>query len=212
MSGIVRDGIDEYIDELVHRGDESLRALEREGLKGGLPIVGAAEGALLHILARAVRAKRILELGTAIGYSGTWLARALAKGGELVTVEWDPERAKVARANFAKTDVGDRVRVEAGSALDVLPKLPDGSFDVVFNDIDKKFYVDVLPHCIAKLRVGGLLLTDNVLWGGDVTRKRRDREAAAIHSYNELLSRDPRMLAVIVPLRDGVSIAMKTTD
>ena len=101
--GIVYDEIDNYIDGLANRGDTALATVEKQGMKEGWPIVGAAEGSLLHILARSVRAKRILELGTAIGYSGTWLARALADNGELVTVEHDPETAALARKNFEKT-------------------------------------------------------------------------------------------------------------
>ena len=109
--GIVYDEIDKYIDDLANRGDDPLMAVEKQGVKEGWPIVGAAEGSLLHILARSVRAKRILELGTAIGYSGTWLARALADSGELVTVEHDPETAALARKNFEKTGVAPKVRI-----------------------------------------------------------------------------------------------------
>jgi predicted O-methyltransferase YrrM len=148
MPGIVFDAIEAYIDRLANRGDAALQAIEEQGRKEDWPIVGPAEGSLLHILAKSIRAKKILELGTAIGYSGTWLARALPPDGELVTVEWDPKTAETARRNFAKTGVAKRVRVEVGSALDVVPRL-DGPFDLVFNDIDKTHYLDVLPHCIS---------------------------------------------------------------
>src|SRR3972149_5506731 len=206
MSGIVHKEIDAYIDRLAPRGDDTLQEVEREGLKGGCPIVGHAEGSFLHVLARSIQARRILELGTAIGYSGTWLARALPPDGELVTVEWDPENAKIARRNFERTGVSKRVRIVTGSALEVVPPIK-GPFDLVFNDIDKKSYADILPHCTKKLRVGGLLVTDNVLWSGRVAEVPRKGEAQVIHEYNERLAADPRMVAVIVPLRDGVSIA-----
>ena len=143
--------------------------MEAQGRKEGWPIVGPAEGSLLHILAKSIRAKKILELGTAIGYSGTWLARALPADGELVTVEWSPDTAAIARRNLERTGVAKRVRIEVGSAIEVVPRL-DGPFDLVFNDIDKAHYLDVLPHCISKLRVGGLLVTDNVLWSGRVAK------------------------------------------
>ena len=211
MAGIVFDEIDEYIDGLANRGDKDLQDVEKQGRDGNWPIVGPAEGSLLHILARSIGARRILELGTAIGYSGTWLARALPPGGQLVTVEWTPETADIARKNFAKTGVAKRVRIEVGSALEVVPRL-EGPFDLIFNDIDKQHYVAVLPLCISKLRPGGLLVTDNVLWSGTVAKRRRSREAEVIHEYNRKLAADPRMIVEVVPLRDGVSVALKAEE
>ncbi len=125
---IVYEEIDEYIDGLANRGDAALRAVEKQGLDEGWPIVGAAEGSLLHILARSSRAKRILELGTAIGYSGTWLARALPDDGELVTVEHNPETAEIARKNLEKTGVEKKVRILVGPAQSILADLK-GPFD-----------------------------------------------------------------------------------
>ena len=209
--GIVYDEIDEYIDGLAARGDDALQAVERQGQAEGWPIVGAAEGSLLHILARGIQARRILELGTAIGYSGTWLARALPEEGELVTVEGDPETAETARKNFEKTGVASRVTILVGIAQDVLGDLK-GPFDYIFNDIDKEGYPEVLEPCIERLRVGGLLVTDNVLRRGDVARADRSRETQAIRTYNERLARHPRMVAAIVPLRDGVSVALKVRE
>jgi caffeoyl-CoA O-methyltransferase len=211
MPGIVFDEIEAYVDGLANRGDAALQAVEKQGREEDWPIVGPAEGSLLHILARSIKARRVLELGTAIGYSGTWLARALPPDGELVTVEWNPETAEIARRNFVKTGVAKRAHVEVGSALEVVPRLK-GPFDFIFNDIDKQHYVEVLPMCIAKLRAGGLLVTDNVLWSGSVAKRRRSREADVIHEYNQKLAADPRMLVVIVPLRDGVSVAIKVHD
>src|SRR3989454_720242 len=133
---IVYVEIDEYIDGLANRGDAALRAVERQGEEEGWPIVGSAEGSLLHILARAIRARRILELGTAIGYSGTWLARALPDDGELVTVEHNPETAAIARKNMEKTGVAKKVKILVGDAQGILKDLK-GPFDYIFNDIDK---------------------------------------------------------------------------
>ena len=209
--GIVYDEIDNYIDGLANRGDAALMAIEKQGLDEGWPIVGAAEGSLLHILARSVRSKRILELGTAIGYSGTWLARALADGGELLTVEHNPKTAALAQKNFDKTGVASKVRIVVGTADQAL-RGAKGPFDFIFNDIDKVGYPAVLEPCIERLRPGGLLVTDNVLWHGDVARKDRSPEVIAIRTYNERLSRDPRMIASLIPLRDGISIASKLHD
>lgn len=206
--GIVFEEIDEYIDRLAARGDDALQAVERQGYAEGWPIVGPAEGSLLHILAKGIRSRRILELGTAIGYSGTWLARALPEDGELITVEGDPETAETAGKNFEKTGVASRVTTLVGIAQEILADLK-GPFDFIFNDIDKEGYPDVLEPCIERLRTGGLLVTDNVLRRGDVARSERSRETQAVRTYNDRLAKDPRMLAAIVPLRDGVSIALK---
>src|SRR6267143_1539203 len=116
MPGIVFDEIEAYIDGLADRGDAALQAVEEQGRKEDWPIVGPAEGSLLHILAKSVRARRVLELGTAIGYSGTWLARALPADGELVTVEWNPKTAALAQKNFEKTGVTPKVRILVGAA------------------------------------------------------------------------------------------------
>ena len=203
--------IDEYIDGLANRGDEALRAVERQGAEERWPIVGSAEGSLLHILARAIHARRILELGTAIGYSGTWLARALPDDGELITVEHNHETAAIARKNMEKTGVATKVKILVGDAQGILKDLK-GPFDYIFNDIDKAGYPAVLDPAIVRLRVGGLLVTDNVLWGGDVARKDRSSETQAIRTYNERLAKDSRMIASIVPLRDGVSVALKVRE
>lgn len=202
----------EYIDALANRGGDALTKIEDEGLADDWPIVGAAEGSFLHILARAVGAHRILELGAAIGYSGTWWARALPPDGELITVEADPDTAKMAEANLVRMGVKDRVRILVGPAEEILEDL-DGPFDLIFVDINKEGYPKVLEGCIRRLRVGGLLVTDNVLWHGAVADPRdRTKDATAIRTYNERLAKDPRMLASILPLRDGVSVALKLCD
>ncbi len=205
---IVAPDVDEYIDDLAARGGPELAKVEAQGIREQWPIVRAAEGSFLHILAKSIRADRILELGTAIGYSGTWLARALPPGGRLVTVEGDPGTAAIAGANFERTGVAGRVTLLVGLAQEVLADV-EGPFDLIFNDINKDGYPAVLEPCIQRLRVGGLLVTDNVLWRGQVARKDRSKDTEAIRAYNRRLAEDPRMMTVIVPLRDGVSVALK---
>ena len=126
-------------------------------------------------------------------------------------MEGDPETAETARKNFEKTGVASRVTILVGIAQDVLGDLK-GPFDYIFNDIDKEGYPEVLEPCIERLRVGGLLVTDNVLRRGDVARPDRSRGTQAVRTYNERLARDPRMVAAIVPLRDGVSVALKIRE
>ena len=178
MGDIVPDGLEAYVEARVAARDPALAAVEAQGRREGWPIVGPAEGTLLHLLTRLVRARRALELGTAIGYSTTWIARALEPGGELVTVEWDPDTANLAAENLKRTGVADRVRILVGDAREIVEDLA-GPFDLVFNDIDKVAYPAVLPHVANRLRVGGLLVTDNVLWGGSVAKGRADAPTRA---------------------------------
>lgn len=210
MGDIVPDDIEAYVVAHVAARDDALAAVEAQGRRERWPIVGPAEGSLLHLLARMVGARRALELGTAIGYSGTWIARGLEPGGELVTVEADPDTARIAAENLGRTGVADRVRILVGDARDVLQDL-EGPFDLVFVDIDKEGYPVVLPRCADLLRVGGVLVADNVLWSGEVARGGRDAATEAIRAYNDALAADPRFVSVILPMRDGVSVALKVS-
>lgn len=208
MGDITPDDVEAYVVAHLAARDDALAAVEAQGRKDRWPIVGPTEGTLLHLLTRLVKATRALELGTAIGYSGTWIARGLEPGGELITVEWDPDTAKLAAENLKRTGVADRVRILVGDARHIVKDL-DGPFDLVFNDIDKEGYPVVLPRIAELLRVGGLLVTDNVLWGGAVAKGRGDAATRAIRAYNDALAADPRFASVILPLRDGVSVALK---
>jgi len=209
MGDITPDAIEAYVDAHLAARDPALAAVEAQGARENWPIVGPAEGTLLHILTRLVNAKRALELGTAIGYSTTWIARGLAAEGELLTVEHNPDTAKMASENLRRTGIADRVRVLVGDAREILPDLA-GPFDLIFNDIDKEAYPAVLPRCTELLRVGGMLVTDNVLWSGSVANARvRDASTKAIRAYNDALAADARFRSLIVPLRDGVSVALK---
>ena len=148
------------------------------------------------MLATAVGATRILEIGTAIGYSGIWLAGALPAGGMLLTMEAKPERARQARDNFARAGLADRANVIVGDAGLLLAKV-SGPFDLIFQDGDKRQYAPMLDRLVALLRPGGLLVTDNVLWGGEVVpgfvpHPRQDpEETRAIADYNEQVERAP---------------------
>ncbi len=211
MGDIVPDAIEAYVERHLAARDPALAAVEAQGARDRWPIVGPSEGTLLHVLTRLVKARRALELGTAIGYSTTWIARGLEPGGELVTVESNPDTAKLAAENLARTGVADRVRILVGDAREVVQDL-EGPFDLAFNDIDKEAYPAVLPFLAGRLRVGGLLVTDNVLWSGEVVKRRADGATKAIQAYNNALAADPRFASVILPLRDGVSVALKVRD
>ncbi len=210
MGDINYDHVEGYLKSLTPARDGFLTKLEDYAERHGVPIVGPEVGTLLHILAASIGAKRVLELGTAIGYSTTWLARAVAPhGGEVVTVEASDETADLAEANLREAGLEDRVRVVRGRAEEVILTL-DGPFDMIFNDVDKLQYPIMLPRLVELLRVGGLLVVDNVLWGGRVTTHGGDATAEAVREHNKMLMADRRLATVIVPLRDGVAVGRKS--
>jgi predicted O-methyltransferase YrrM len=214
MGRIVHEAVERYLAGLNRLADPLLLDLAHLGSEQNLPLVDAETGALLRVLATAVGATRILEIGTAIGYSGIWLAGALPPDGMLLTIEVDAARARVARENFGRSGLADRVSVIVGDAERMLAKV-SGPFDVIFQDGDKQQYLTLLDRLVSLLRPGGLLITDNVLWDGEVVpgfRGRRSHDTAdtrAIAEYNERLSRHPRLMTTIVPLRDGIAISVK---
>ena len=214
MGVIVPGAIERYLASLNRFSSPVLAGIARANEQRGLPLIDAEVGALLRVLALAIGAARMLEIGTAIGYSGIWLAAALPPGGTLFTMEMNPERAREARENFARAGVADRVSVIVGDANLTLAKL-SGPFDLIFQDGDKPLYSAMLDRLVALLRPGGLLVTDNVLWDGEVapgfTQKptRNAEETRAIAEYNERVASHPEIVTAIVPLRDGVSISVK---
>jgi predicted O-methyltransferase YrrM len=160
---------------------------------------------LLGILARAVGAKKILEIGTLGGYSGTWLARALSPGGKLITLEVNPRHAEVARHAFERAGVEDLVAIRVGPALDSLPDLrSEAPFDLVFIDADKDNYPAYLDWAVALARPGALIVADNVLQGGRVLMDPPpDAGVAGIQEFNRRAAQHPRLDALILPMRDG---------
>jgi predicted O-methyltransferase YrrM len=214
MGLIVPDAIERYLAGLNRGGDRVLEEIARGNESRGLPLVDAEVGALLRVLATAINASRILEIGTAIGYSGIWLAGGLPPGGMLITMEMDEDRAREARENFARAGLADRVSVVVGDAQLKLAKV-SGPFDLIFQDGDKQLYTPMLDRLVALLRPRGLLVTDNVLWDGEVapgfveTPKRDAADTRAIADYNARVAAHPDLLTSIVPLRDGVSMSVR---
>lgn len=214
MGQIVPDLVESYLHRLNRSPDAVLEEIARSGATGDLPLIDAEVGALLQVLARAVAARRMLEIGTCIGYSGIWLARALPADGMLFTMERDPERARLAKANFERAGVADRVSVMLGDAQLKIVKV-SGPFDLIFQDGPKGLYNPLLDPLVSLLRPGGLLVTDNVLWDGEVVPgfvaepKRDAADTRAIAEYNERLMTHPNLMTAIVPLRDGVAISVK---
>ncbi len=214
MGYIVPDPVERYLSGLNSARDTVLDEIARDGDARGLPLVDAEVGALLRVLALSVNARRILEIGTCIGYSGIWLAGALPADGMLITMELDAARAAVAKANFARAGLADRVSVMVGDAALKIVKV-SGPFDLIFQDGHKPLYNTLLDPLVRLLRPGGLLVTDNVLWDGEVvpgftdTPHKNTDDTRAIAEYNTRIASHPDLLTSIVPLRDGVAISVK---
>lgn len=206
--------LERYTAELFAPEDDTLVAIRSRHATEDLPdiLISAAEGRLIHVLLRAVGAVRVLEVGTLGGYSGVWIARALPAAGRLITIERDARHAAVARRAFADAGVADRVELCIGAALDVLPTL-SGPFDAVFLDADKENLPAYYDWSLRLLRVGGLLLCDNAFFAGGVVDS-GDRSAGAegVRTINQRAATDARLVASIVPVRDGLLVGLKVAD
>ncbi len=205
----VTDELQRYLDALLPPRDAVLARMEVEAHREGIPIVDAHEGAFLALLVRIAGAKRLLELGTATGYSGIWLLRATS-GGTLTTFEVDPERATRARSNFADAGLAMQVLVREEDAVSGLEKL-DARFDACFIDLLNSFPTEdvtrtVFDLCMQHLDGGALLIADNALRQGEVVRP-KGQQGRNVAFYNQLVAKDPRLESVVVPIRDGVSVA-----
>ena len=191
-----------------------LEAMRDEGLAAGMPLVDAVTARLLRGLVTSLGARRILEIGTAIGYSGACMAMALPADGLLLTMEMDAERAATARQNFVRAGVDAKVNVIVGDASRFLHKVA-GPFDLIFQDGNKQLYEPLLDRLVERLRPGGVLVTDNVLWHGEVVegfveRPERDpRDTEAIRHYNDRLAADTRLFTTFLPAGDGVALSVK---
>jgi caffeoyl-CoA O-methyltransferase len=203
--------LEDYMESLLPRRDPVVERIERQVEEQNIPAVGPLEGQLLYLLVKTHRSADVLELGTAVGYSAIWLARGCS--GKVTTVELQPERAQQARQNLEDAGLGDRVQVVEGDAIGYLERTQD-QVDCVFNDLLNSFPDEAtVERCVrlslARLRPGGLLLADNALGRGEVVRP-SSRQSRNISRYNELVARAPQLESVIVPLRDGVSVARLT--
>ncbi len=208
------DRVQSYINGLFAAEDSVLAAVRKRHLSESLPQihVSAEEGKIIHMLVTAVGARRVLEVGTLGGYSAIWIARALPEDGRLVTVELDPERASVARRAFQESGVSEKIEWVVGDAHKILPRL-EPHFDVVFLDADKESLPAYFEHSMGLLRVGGLLLCDNThLEGRIVDADSSDPDVVGMREFNRLAARDERLVASVIPVRDGLMTAVRISE
>lgn len=205
------DELGDYLTGLFAAEDEPLLALREEADRSGLPPISISPdtGRLLQVLLTAVGARRVLEVGTLGGYSAIWMARALPADGELITIEAEPAHARFARRYLRLAGVAERVAVREGRALDVLPSLDGQRFDAVFLDADKEPLPTYLEWALRLVRPGGLIIADNALWHGRVLDRRVDDAATrAVREFNRRVAADPRLLGIVLPIHDGVAVAV----
>lgn len=192
--------VDDYLNELIVRPDAALNSALEASRAGRLPriAVSAPQGKLLNLLARAMGARRILEIGTLGGYSAIWLARALPPGGRLISLEYSPKHAEVARANLERAGLADVAEVRVGRGLDLTPAL-SGPFDFFFIDADKEGYPDYFRACLGLSRPGSVMVFDNMVREGEVIDSAtRDADVRAARRLYQDIAAEPRVSATAI--------------
>lgn len=209
MGGITVAAVEDYIYSMLPPRDEVLTEIEAEAAKRDIPIVGPAVGRILSQLALMIGAKTVFELGSAIGYSTIWWARAVGEGGRVIYTDGDRKKAEEARRYFDRARVNGRITIHTGDALEFLSEQKT-EYDIIFNDVDKEDYPRVFKLVLPRLRKGGLFVTDNVLWSGKVAQKDpSEASTKAILEFNRLLYGSQALFTTILPIRDGVAVAVK---
>lgn len=209
MAGkITETNVEKYIYDILPARDAVLADMERLARQRDIPIIGPAVGRMIYLLAQICGAKRIFEMGSAIGYSTIWLARAAGPGAEIYYTDGDPSNARRAKEFFERAGVKKRISVMTGDALAMIDKTK-GKFDLIFIDVDKHQYPAALRKALPRLKSGGLLLTDNTLWSGRVTRRAKDANTRGVQEFNKAVYSSKELFPVLIPLRDGVTVCRK---
>ncbi|MGH9488123.1 MAG: O-methyltransferase [Terriglobales bacterium] len=211
---IVNPPVEDYLYGLLPPSPAVLAEMEEQARQRDIPIVGPLVARCLALLASLAGARRVFELGSAIGYSTLWWAGAVGEGGEVFYTDSSAANAAEAQGYFRRAGLAGRIRVLQGEALAMLAATP-GEFDVVFVDLNKEQYGEALRQALPRVRNGGLLVADNVLWRGLVAEKPAsppDASTRSISEFNRQLYGDARLEPVILPLRDGVAVARKLRD
>ena len=208
MGGITVPEVEEYMYGLLPPRDAIVAEMEEDAARNHYAIVGPAVARVLYQLATISGAKKIFELGSAIGYSTLWWARAVGEGGRVIYTDGDPQRAEKARRYFERAGVTPRITIRVGDALEFLSEEKE-QYDIIFNDVDKTDYPRAFRLAVPRLKSGGLFIADNVLWYGKVSRPNPDAETKAILQFNQLICESKDLFTTILPLRDGVSVSVK---
>jgi predicted O-methyltransferase YrrM len=213
---ITGEEVENYLYSMLPPRDEVLAAMEQQAIEQKIPIVGPIVGRLFGLLAQIAQAKTVFELGSAIGYSTIWWARAVGAGGRVHYTDGSAQKAKEARAYIERAGVAERVEVHIGDAIEILSEQKQ-QFDIIFCDIDKEDYPRAFRMAKNFIRPGGLFIADNTLWSGRVVYAAGNPEVKTdpqhhtkqIVEFNRMVLNSPEFYSVIIPMRDGVTIARK---
>jgi len=208
---LVHPDVARYLDSLVPGRLPELQAMEAEAARSGFPIIGPAAGYFCYLITRLVKARTVFELGSGFGYSTAWFARAVREngGGVVHHTVWDAELSKQARVRLGALGLGDLVEYHIGEAVQTLREMR-GSFDLIFNDIDKRGYPAALPVIHEHLRPGGVLIVDNLLWHGQVLDPTdRAADTVGVREFTQRITTDEGWLASLIPIRDGLLLAYR---
>ncbi len=217
MQSFTEERVENYLYALLPARPPVLQEMERQAKQRDIPIVGPAVGRLFYQYARLINAKTVFEMGSAIGYSTIWLAQAVGEGGKVHYTDGSRKNAEEARRYFEQAGVVDRIEIHTGDALELLSERKE-QFDILFCDVDKHDYPRVFNMAAASVRKGGLFLTDNTLWSGrvayaagnpDLGKPEPDKNTEGVVEFNRLLYSSPDWYTTILPLRDGVAVAMR---
>lgn len=205
---IVEPTIERYLLRMQVAEDPVLAEMERVGEDRGFPIVGPLIGRLLEQYTRGIGATAVFEMGSGFGYSTAWFARAVGGKGKVVHTEMDQALSDEAKGWLGQAGVAKRVEFRLGDAVDLLRR-DKGPHDIVFIDIDKEQYPAAWELARDRVRVGGLVLTDNALWHGKVAGKATDAATTGVRDYNRMAQADDEYLTTILPVRDGLSVSLR---
>lgn len=211
MQANYAEQLETYLDGLVQPRPAELQAMERYAHEHNFPIIGPASGQFCYMLTRMLGARRVFELGSGYGYSTAWFARGVMEngGGQVYHVVWDDDLSQRARRHLSALGFDGLIEYRVAEAVQTLRET-DGPFDVIFNDIDKHAYPDSLAVIEEKLRPGGALVVDNLLWHGQILNPNdHERSTEAIREFTRRITTSPRWIASLVPIRDGLMVAYK---
>ena len=208
MGGITVPEVEDYLYAMLPARDEVLTEMEADAAQNKVSIVGPAVARVLYQLAKISGAKKVFEMGSAIGYSTIWWARAVGEQGVVIYTDGSRKRAEKARRYFDRAGVSQRIKVRVGDALEILSEEKE-QYDIIFNDVDKTDYPRVPRLALPRLKSGGLFIADNVLWSGKLGKPNPDAQTKAILEFNKLICESQDLFTTILPIRDGVSVSVK---
>ncbi len=211
MATLSYNKVQDYLTSLVPQREAEIRNMEKYAEKNDFPIIGPVCGYYCYQLARMINAKSVFELGSGYGYSTSWFAKAVREngGGVIHHTVWDDKLSNMAQQHLAKLGYGDMVQYHNAEAVETL-RQTEGPFDLIFNDIDKHGYPDSLPVIKEKLRSGGVLIIDNMLWSGRIfDATNRDKNTVAIKRFIKMITTDPDWVVSLAPIRDGMIVGYK---